>query len=567
MAVQAEAPARRHAGGGFDPLRWAWQLLTNVKVALLLVGLALLAGLAGVVIPQTPGPMRTNAAARAAWLELRRDDFGPLTGTMDQLGLFDVYHTAWFNGLWVLIVVAVTVCTVSRFRPTWRSVHRPQRQVAERYFETAHHRADFSHPGGAAAVEAALHRRRYRVERTKEANGAVYLFAERFGWSAYGTFVSHLALLLLLVGGLLTRLGGFDQTLVLAEGTPAAPVFATPGPDQIFVRMVDAVRGQDAAGNVVDYRSRLEVSRAGETVSCAATVNDPCSAFGYNFHQAAFFDDIGRLRVTAPDGRLLYDDVVDFNGETTAVPAFTVHGPNGELLFDQALPQMATDPGRAPGREDDAALAVLALPAVTGAAEGASFAVSWKVAGGQLRVALSGPGVAPRALEAGSDLAAGPYRIRYGGPRSIPALRVDDMPGTRPGEGAVVQMPATRDGTPYLFVAGIADGEVALTPGAPVTTAAGYTYTFAGRVEASGVNVRRDPGSVFIWIAVALALVGLGVTFYVPRRRLWVKVGEGRTWFAGVAERTTRFGRELRRMGVELGSRDALRPEDRDEPY
>jgi len=137
-----------------------------VKFALFLVGLALFAGMIGVVVPQVPGPMRANPPARSAWIELRRETYGPLTGPMDALDLFDVFHSAWFNGLWVLIIVAVTVCTVSRFRPTWRAVQRPQRTVADAYFERAHHRADFTHEGGAPAVETLLRRRRYRVNRS-----------------------------------------------------------------------------------------------------------------------------------------------------------------------------------------------------------------------------------------------------------------------------------------------------------------------------------------------------------------------------------------------------------------
>jgi hypothetical protein len=35
---------------------------------------------------------------------------------------------------------------------------------------------------------------------------------------------------------------------------------------------------------------------------------------------------------------------------------------------------------------------------------------------------------------------------------------------------------------------------------------------------------------------------------------------------AGVAERTTRFSRELRLMGAELGAKDALQPGDIEEP-
>ena len=59
-----------------------------------------------------------------------------------------------------------------------------------------------------------------------------------------------------------------------------------------------------------------------------------------------------------------------------------------------------------------------------------------------------------------------------------------------------------------------------------------------------------------------MAMVGLTMTFYVPRRRLWVKVTPARTYMAGIAEKTTRLGREMRLMGAQLGSRDALQDGD-----
>lgn len=561
MTADARQAAPGLRPGGFDPLRTVWKLLCNAKFALLLVGLAGVAGMIGVVVPQMPSQMRGNPAARSAWLELRRDDFGPFTKAMERLDLFEVFYSPWFIGLWMVIIVAVTVCTVSRFRPTARSVHRPAKDVSARYFETAHHRADFSHPGGVEAVEAALRRRRYRVERTRTADGASYVFAERFAWSAYGTFASHLALLLLLVGGLLTRLAGFDRTLVIAEGRPAAPVFDQPGPGQLFVKVIDAYRGLDAGGNIVDYHSMLEVTRGGRTKTCKTTVNDPCEAFGYKVHQAAFIDDIAHLRVLGPDGRVLYDDVLDFDSQTTAVPWLRVTDANGAVLFDQELPQMGTDTGTDPGPADDLALAVLAFPKSPGAAENESLAVSWRVEGNDLRLAIAGPDLQPEALVRGRDVAAGAYRVQYTGARNIPAIRVDDMPGAAAG-GAVVQMPVDHDGHAYLLATGLDGVPLVLTEGTNVTNGDGYTYAFAGRVEASGVSVRRDPGDTFIWVAVVLALIGLGITFYVPRRRLWVKVTPGRTYMAGIAERTTRFGRELRQLGAALGSRDALRPED-----
>ena len=556
--MASSAPATNAPAPGLDPARAVWRLLTNVKFAVALVSAAVLASLVGVVLPQLPAEMRGNPGARSAWLELQREDFGWLTSTLDGLDLFDVFHSPWFVGLWFVIVAAVTVCTISRFPPTWRSVRRPPMRVGERYFESARHRASFTHAGGVEAVEGLLRGRRYRVTRTHEGEGVTELFAERFAWSQYATFVSHLALLLLLLGGLLTNLAGFQRTLALAEARPAAPLFGEPGPGQLFVGMEDAHRGVDAAGNIVDFHSDLLLRRGGEEVRCTATVNGPCSAFGYRFHQAAFFDDLAQLTIWGPDGRVLFDDVLDFDNESTATPALTVTNADGAVVFDQALPQMASVPGSTLGYEGDVALSELALP-------DAVYGVSWRAEGEELLVLVDGAGIDPVELRPGEVAETGSHRITFRGIATVPAIPVLDMPRGETVGVVNVQMPEGGDGRPYLFISNIDAGNVVIAEGATVETASGYRYRFGERVDASGIDVRRDPGDTFIWLAVIMAMIGLGVTFYVPRRRLWVRVSGERTQLAGIAARTTRFGRELRRMGAELGARDALLPEDRDE--
>ena len=58
--------------------------------------------------------------------------------------------------------------------------------------------------------------------------------------------------------------------------------------------------------------------------------------------------------------------------------------------------------------------------------------------------------------------------------------------------------------------------------------------------------------ATFIWVAVALGLVGLCVTFFVPRRQLWAKVTPERTFLAGVAARSVIFDEELADMATSL---------------
>ncbi len=561
--MAADARPRAAIPSSFDPFKFVWNLLTNVKFALVLVGTAAFAGLIGIVLPQVPGPMRGNAAAKSAWLQLREQDFGMFTTPMDRLGLFDVFHTFWFNGLWVVIIVAVTVCTVSRFLPTWRSVHHPARTVGDGYFERAHHHASFTQAGGAEAVERLLKKRKYSVERTRTgADGTVYLFAERFSWSQYGTFLSHLALLMLLIGALLTRFGGFNETFVIGEGTPAVPVFAQPGPNQLFVQMDKAVRGTDAQGNVVDFHSIVTVRRGNDTVTCKVTVNSPCSAFGYKVHQAAFFNDIAKLKVTDSTGRLIWDDLVDFQSETNAVPTLRVTGPGNTVLFEGDLPQMSTDSrGGLP-----MARAVLSVPGQGGNAP-TVFGAAWRVTDGVLRLTMSslatGATIGQAGMTPGTSVRDGDYTISYLQGHAIPAITLLKFPGAAsPDTPVTLQMPSDGDGKTSLFISGLDAGGFEVAQGQPVISSSGNTYSYNGQVNASGVSVKRDPGSTFIFVAVIMALIGLAITFYIPRRRLWVRVQGARTSLAGVAERTTRFSRELRLMGAELGARDALQEGD-----
>lgn len=557
-------PARGGAGGWLDsinPLRGIWSLLTNVKFALLLIGLAVAGGLVGTVFPQLPAPMRDNLAAKSAWYELQKTEYGAFTDPMWRLGFFDVFNSWWFVGLWAVILASVAVSTTSRLRPIARSVHRPQRVVADRYFDVAHHRADFTHAGGIEAVELALQKRHYTVERVREVDGATHLFAHRYLWSQYGTVVSHLALIMLMVGGLLTRFGGFDNTLALAEGLPAAPVFTGAPSNQIFIEMKDAIEGIDDSGNIVDYRSFLEVRQGDQVVECQSTVNDPCQAFGYRLHQAAYFEDIARLKVYGPAGTVLFNDIVDFDGETVAVPVLRVTAPNGDELFNAPLPQLGTGAGEPGTREDDVALGILAFPRALGGdpEDVLTLPVGWQIIDGQFVVAVNSGLLTQLAIN--EPLEVQGYNITWLRAVAIPALQVNDMPGAT-GDQVTLQMPVDANGDPYLVISGVDKDAIVAGPDELVSTTSGYAYEFGGRVEASGINIRRDPGDTFIWLAVGMAMIGLGMTFYIPRRRLWIKVDGDRTYLAGLAERSTRFGRELRMIGADLGAKDALIPAD-----
>jgi cytochrome c biogenesis protein ResB len=65
--------------------------------------------------------------------------------------------------------------------------------------------------------------------------------------------------------------------------------------------------------------------------------------------------------------------------------------------------------------------------------------------------------------------------------------------------------------------------------------------------------VKRDSGAWFIWIATGLLVGGLALTFYVPRRRLWLKLTDTETRVAALAEKSGGFPGEMRKLANRLG--------------
>ena len=539
---------------GFDPLLPVWRLLTSVRFALGLIGFVAFAGLLSVLIPQIPAAMRDSPAAVRVWVELQKDNFGPLTEAMHRLGLFSVYEAPWFLATLGLLALSICVYAADRFLATWRNVVSPPERVPDSFFERAANRVSFTLPVAREAVvprlEAVLRRRRFQVRRFQE-GGATYLFADRFAWAQLGTFVSHLALVVLLAGGLISSVGGFTTALFIAEGT-ASPVFAVSHPNQMQVEVVDAVGEFDQEGTPLDYRTELVIYQGGEEVARGvATVNSPLSYGGYRFHQAGYFAEGAALRVRdVESGNSVYREVLALD-DLIPAPVVTIRDAQGTVLLDDVI--VPTDfIGAASGT-------LLTVPGT-----GRDFWVgSDRSEDGTWNLVVYDPDSESARFVAseGQPRLADGLEFTLVEVTGLPAALAPGLPGDN--EASLVVLSETPDGTPYLTVMGAVDGRaLTLYPDQPVQIH-DREYEFGGRREFAGIEVRRDPGAMFIWVAAALLLAGLLVSFYVPRLRLWVRVRDQETVLAGPAERGGAFQAEAERLAKELGvASEATREED-----
>jgi cytochrome c biogenesis protein len=535
---------------------WApiWRLLTSVRFAVIYIGLLTLFALIGVLVPQVPEPMRGNSAAIQVWLDKQRGMFGPLTDGMFRLGLFEVYRTRWFMVALAFLVVFVTTCTLSRWAPTFRNVFRPPVRVPERFFDRAHNRVALA-PVPVDALRAALRRMRFGRVEVEERDGAVYVFADRFAWAQLSTFVSHLALILFLAGGLVTWATGFQVNMFVGEGT-MEPVFAVSNPNQIQVRVDDAVGKFGPRGNPIDYRSRLTLFRNGQEVKSGyATVNDPLTYGGYRFHQVGYYPYGAAVRIRdVATGYTVFRETFPMD-QVIAAPAVTITDAAGrELLRDTFPPTDFLDV--ASGTLVQVPGGPLLWVGMTASDDAAKSDTAWELVAYDPQAGADGARVR---LEEGATGELEGLRLRFDSVVSVPSALGVNLP-----DGSVKTLAQLLRGPAGDVLVLLSDGRpaISLAAGQPVTLGA-FEYTFEGPREFTGISVKRDSGAWFIWVATSMLMIGLGLTFYVPRRRLWIRLTQQGTWIAALAEKSGGFEKEMRTLAQRLGVKPP--PEVREE--
>jgi cytochrome c biogenesis protein ResB len=321
------------------------------------------------------------------------------------------------------------------------------------------------------------------------------------------------------------------------------PVFAVSDRAQIQVRVDDAVGRFGDRGNPLDFRTHLTIFRNGEEVASGfTTVNDPLHYGGYRFHQVAYFPDGAALRIRdAESGNTVFRETFPME-ETTAAPRVTIADAAGRVLLRDViaptdfLPNASgaftslRDAGRTiwigitPG-DGDAWQLVAYDPAIEDGARDIRIGEGESATIGGLRIAFDGVDAIPSALGIG-------------------------VPGT---DGPLLgQLTHDATGRPALLLVGQDRPAVALAENVPVVVE-GYEYTFEGPREFAGISVRRDRGAWFIWGATAMLLTGLAITFYVPRRRLWLRITPQETRIAALAEKSGGFETDMRTLARRLG--------------
>lgn len=275
-----------------------WRFFCSVRAAV--IEIAILAIL--VLI----GTLRGSSVPR--WIA----DYVPITeGIVERWYAWDVFKSIPFMSLLAILTVAITVCTINRAPGIWRTISAPTIITTRGFIRNADvsASAQLVEPIDHAAetYTATLRRMRYRVL-TQWQGDTLHVYADKNRWAKLATFPFHLALILILIGGIVGGRYGFrEMEFVIPEGEVRDVGHGT-GLSVALVNFSDSWRED---GIPASYRSDLVLYKNGEEIKRESiTVNNPMTYRTVSFYQTSY-GQAALMRVTDDDGNLLFEDSVD----------------------------------------------------------------------------------------------------------------------------------------------------------------------------------------------------------------------------------------------------------------
>jgi cytochrome c biogenesis protein len=243
------------------------------------------------------------------------------------LGLFDVYHSWYFNFLLLVLSLNIVLASIDHFPASWSYIKSPKltatrdwllKQKQKAVFNTQAKNADeliekikesFQNSGlktqtaqGKESVYAFDDSGRKDFSKIENKN-YLFVFGERGKWNRLGAYFVHVALLTLFLGHFVALQTGFDADVNMMPGQVTDQIqllrfnldkkekFSAQLPftitcTDIQQKLIDP-SGQIEVTNTLDWRTQIKIDdpEYGETIA-DVSLNSPFSYRGYRFFQA-----------------------------------------------------------------------------------------------------------------------------------------------------------------------------------------------------------------------------------------------------------------------------------------
>ncbi|WP_193072173.1 cytochrome c biogenesis protein ResB [Brevibacterium sp. FME37] len=477
--------------------RWAWRQLTTMRVALILLLVLAMAAIPGSLLPQRiqdPGRVTTFLESNGAWGQF-----------LDTIQMFDVYSSIWFSAIYLLLMISLIGCVIPRSAQHWKAMRSAPPKAPRRLGRMPGYETFASATGSAESREAAdqdflttaqarLKRLGYRTVRHDD-----HVSAERGYLRETGNLVFHIALLVATLTMAIGSLFGYQGQRILVEGetfTNSLVAYDSFEPGSYY-----------NADYLPDFRLKLD--------SFESTFDD--EAPGSQFGQPRTFD--AKVTATA-DGKsekhtLRVNEPVRVGGTGVYLtgngyaPEVTVKDAKGKVVHSG--PQVFIPDGGDPGYTSEGVIKVPDSAGTQMGFVGVFLPTATQDENGEL-VSSFAELRNPYLVMSGYT---GDLGLDNGTPQSVYTIDAENM--TEMTDSA---------GNPLLIQ--LAEGETQKLPD-------GGSVTFDGVKRYIAVDISQDPTQGLMLAGAIAVLLGLGLSLFIPRRRMWVRIKDGQVEIAALA--------------------------------
>ena len=469
-------------------LRWIWRQLTSMRTALILLLLLAAAAVPGSVFPQRSADPNGVTAYF---------DANPvLAPILDKIQLFDVYTSAWFSAIYILLFASLIGCVVPRTAAHARALRLPpvetprnlKRMPAYLAVESANTK---SQDALLTKANALLKRQGYRTLLTGDkATGSVS--AERGYLRETGNLVFHLSLIGVLIA---VGVGGglsYSGQRVLIEGETFVNNLAgydSISPGALFnenqltpfsvtldkFNVIFDIRNQTNIGTPLDFRAQVtaKVGANGKATQGVIRVNEPLELPNANLYLTGNgYAPVVTVRDT--------DGNISFSGPTAFLPQDKNYTSLGVYKLPDAKPKQF-------------GMISFFYPTAETLSTGAKTSIFPDPINPLLTM----------------NVYVGDLGLDGGQPKNVYSLDIAKMKQVAGGKSGVKGLELQKGQTVKL----------------PNNMG---TVTFDGLKRFISLDISYNPGQGFILLFALLALGGLILSLLVPRRRVWVrKTAEG----------------------------------------
>lgn len=294
----------RNTTGPLQAAALAWDRLSNMRFALWILLILALGSILGIYVGEE---FPTNVPG---WEQKAAEKAGPaLYAVLEFFDMFDPFRSWWYRGIFGLLTLSLIACAVKRFKGSYRRALFLTWLSKPQYYDRYDNRLSFTYRGDAplGSISGKLRRSLFHVGAKPGDDGELLISGSRFGFSRLGPFMSHVGMLMLVIGGLGGVLFGLKTMLWMAPGDTVSAVDVQKKGEwrsqelPFTVRLDDFRLDLNERGQVKQYVSTVNIAPvSGEPYETDVMVNHPLRESGYSFYQSSYqtaWDEVRRLEV------------------------------------------------------------------------------------------------------------------------------------------------------------------------------------------------------------------------------------------------------------------------------